>query len=1251
VSKKNQEKYTNLQYGKVRKNLTKQVNFYFISIMSSANEINNENISSDITSEVNTEVNLEAVNIENISSDITSEVNTEVNLEAVNIENISSDITSEVNPEAVNIENITSDITSEVNTEISSEVAPFPRDRIKYINLQDELVERDSFSLYELMFLRDAFSSQEELDKFVLDNPNIPRITDRCANNGNYVKQYWHIQGDKNYCEFCYHNGCMDYTKVSNRSLLLKVNMCDCQVHSKHDPIYNQNTSLDISKKWCGSCQCPIPIYPHYYYNICKKCNVIGLNHKDHFYCVMCTPEGICVCGKEIQEEVQVTYLGCPGRNHIAKGKMYSVGTTHINELSFCEFCYSQGCWTQYERDFLDGKITIPNVKTPNESKMKFEFQPVNVKTADGKDETLHALVSVPDKDEKKENSKNGDTINKDGDTINKDGDVNNKDGDTINKDGDVNNKDGDTITKKISIVNTNNHRIDVDYKANYVGPHTVYSSSCDCYYHRDDKLAPKLEGNFIDRELIYCGKCDIKRSNHSNRICRNCKYFSCIVSTEYYCHHCAKELNICPCGNNLFAYEYKDYPEIVVARIHTSIGNLLQNSRVMLTPLILAFPEYIDLYTKKKEIEHQKHKDFMLKADNPKLEVDDKTISDDDQEHINELKSIREKFHIERSNMESPYPLVVSRHLIYDNYTEEIITHIEDIEASFSQIEEIKKEIKKEDKKVILEIRKVIVNIDMEWNFWIFSDDLRYRYLRTMMTDENCFSFDKIIEIVDSNKGYDLHGGYSCSPYIRIQKTRISSSEDNTDRDEIGDDNISDDNTNIKFEQNIHVLENYKNYYKVLSDLVSEKGTIKTEFSSQLPSYFTKEDNSVPEHIAIRLINNSLYLPLRSYMNLTLYLQPHELICLYQIILNYISFIGIVTDERGSYWWQKTELVCDSEQGVKDKSENKYHSCKLCKRITIEKINPNPPYPTDKGLLKIIELRLWLYSKYKELFPNRSEAETDRVLSTFRRTMLEESFYDRRSGVSLQEALSNKNEKEMFYNFLPLMPSFIEYVPDFNLNYVIKINERSKLIYSRKDIIRKLIMTANKSRFFRDYNCLAYTEDYVIIHSSAGWISLFGGDGYEMEVSMNEAPMNKFTNIMSNFVNLVKSSKLEKHIVVSCKKCKGYLTSYQYLYETKSYIPGNNRLSQTFTSPLCQCGKSLSPEEEKKKKEDELKKKCLESGLKCCQCFTCPVDSKGTKIKSEKKEKYHINEDNSEDKSNSDDSDVEEYNSTTEEM
>jgi len=1069
------------------------------------------------------------------------------------------------------------EITSEVNpsNDIFSKGKPLPKDKIQYFDTEDELsakIKGDNFTVYEHMYMRPSFKNQYEIDKY----SSVPRITDRCLFDGNYVKQYWHIQQNNNYCEFCYYNGCMDYSKVSDRSVLLKMNICSCTKHG-------QKETPNIEKNWCGNCQCPLPINQYYLENVCKNCNVIGLHHEEHLYCTSCVPENVCYCGKEINQdtmEIDSTpiYSGCPGRNQLSKQKMYSVGNTPISDLTYCQHCYEQGCWGKYEREYLDGKIVLPETQHNHMRMVPIVLKEISVKTVDGKDEKMYAMVPdfPEEKEEKKDESKEIQ-------------------------------KSKDESKPKIPIINTINQKIEVEYNSNFNDPIMTYGNTCDCYYHRNDKPSPKFVNNWTDKELKYCGHCTEDRKGQRNRECRNCKYFACTISTEYYCHFCAKELNICPCGNKLYTYDYEDHPEIKVARIHTSMGYLLGRSEIMETELILAFPDYIGLYLDSKEKPNKPTTAFEAIMGH-KHEVNMEEVK----KYVEKLRDIERSFSIEKSKYGIRYPEVESRYVIYDDCTEEV-TH------GFQFLDEINK-----DKKIILEIRKVLLDPQTEVEFWIFTNDERYKYLRTIMTDGNAFVLNKIIGAVSSNRDYVNYGMYESHIHIKIVKEKIKSNEKNIADLIKSEEYIPDE---VTYKENLPVPEQYLDYLQSIISVVQEKNIPKTTFLNDIPLYFIKDSGSISEDVIKRMIDNSKYISIKYYGG-KYYFKPREIVSMYQAILDYISSLGIETNEQGKYFHEKSELINNDI-------------------IRTKTINLNMPYPTDKGLLKIKDVDECLLKKCKELFSDRSDKEIEKIFDVFNKQFLEKSYYD-----GINKPFSNKEDRELFYMFLPLLPDFTEQDIATNRDFDITIRNKSNLLYNMEDVLRKIIMYCSKNMFSANYNFILYSSCAAIMHGAGVWIRLLKYNDAIIQLSFNEQDGEKFKNNLSNIILIFNHIGMKHDILLQCRKCKGYAVERSVDYQTKKETLGEPYLAKYNHSKFCDCSDELSCDElreiENKRIEieerkqcaewgwdydkmsspdlevrklyaEELKKKhekeCQESGEEYCFCSKCSLDKNGKKI------------------------------------
>ena len=618
----------------------------------------------------------------------------------------------------------------EVPSEIPSEIPSKP----KVFTSSEELiaaVPHDNFRLYEIGLLQSSETSEEMMDKLI-----IPLITDYCLSSEKYVKQNWHVAANEIYCDYCYYNGCVEHDKCSDRSIQLSSHRCSCKKHEKKE-------ILNLDKNWCGQCQCPISSYKYTLNKVCVKCNVIGIFFPEHNTCLLCTPENTCPCGKEVIPTTP-KYFDCPGKNRVARTSMYHPINIDTKDLSFCQFCYENKCWQRYEKDYIDGKITIPENIHKRHQPTGVKYQEITAKDENGKDVQLFAMVpDIPKESEKIEDRK---------------------------------------VT--IPIVNTNKHKIEVDINSELIlNENPVYGYTCDCYYHKEEKVEPKLK---------YCGQCsDGKRYL---RECRNCNYFACNIDTEYYCHFCASELDICPCGNKILKFEYEDVPDVKVARIHLSMDYLLSVPEVMESELLKAFPDYYELYLNNQYEKFHDKKHFIERVMKLKVLHDEYFKS-----------SGKEDKDSNYNNKEKVYPKVISRRVIYDNYTEIYIT-------GYKKTKYEKNGNTRPSK--VLEIRKVLLNEQTEVDFWIFTNDKRYEHLRTFMTDGNNFLLNKIVDTVNGNRNYVKYGTYSSYLKFNINKNK---------------------NEEGIYEQNIDVPDIYLDYFKSIISLIQEKNIIKTNFPNHL--------------------------------------------------------------------------------------------------------------------------------------------------------------------------------------------------------------------------------------------------------------------------------------------------------------------------------------------------------------------------------------------------------------------------------
>ena len=89
--------------------------------------------------------------------------------------------------------------------------------------------------------------------------------------------------------------------------------------------------------------------------------------------------------------------------------------------------------------------------------------------------------------------------------------------------------------------------KTDIQYELNEIN---LAYAKCHCKQHGEMIVEPSI---------LYCNKCNHKVIVGNRDVCQNCKYY---ITHWYgkgnkYCVFCAEKLNLCPCGNEPYSFNY----------------------------------------------------------------------------------------------------------------------------------------------------------------------------------------------------------------------------------------------------------------------------------------------------------------------------------------------------------------------------------------------------------------------------------------------------------------------------------------------------------------------------------------------------------------------------------------------------------------------------------------------------------------------------------------------------------------------
>jgi len=469
-------------------------------------------------------------------------------------------------------------------------------------------------------------------------------------------------------------------------------------------------------------------------------------------------------------------------------------------------------------------------------------------------------------------------------------------------------------------------------------------------------------------------------------------------------------------------------------------------------------------------------------------------------------------------------YPKIISKHKIYDDISYQLFTDI-------SQEENLG-----DNPKCILEIRTVMLTSDIKAIFYIFTEDNRYDFLMTLLIDNNSFRMECINENITQNVGYKYRG-------IIRTSSKLSSGK--------------------KFENKLSVPDYCLDIYPYLISLITE-------------SY---EINPL-KYDEINFIENDKFFRRNDFTDLHFdnFLNIKQFIFIYQSILDYISFLGVKTSNKGEYYVEEKKGFF----------------------TTNEIINPNISEMLSKGLLNIDQFIDFMLNIYN----NKILSDEDNKLlkgdigfyNSQRRN--QHHYFISSSLTKIFETQINFNSISC-YIFIPLIKNVGEVYIEQNRFFTLNIRSRFKLTYTDRDIYRKIIQSCIITT--TSYPIHAYREGNMVICGYNTWYK-FNPFPENFFISFYETNEVQYINIITYFISMLECLKLDQIVTISCDKCKGYITernrknfirekNSDSIFVTKhiSCIDMKPSFGQCETSPICMCGDEITYEELMKKEHEKI--------------------------------------------------------------
>lgn len=474
-------------------------------------------------------------------------------------------------------------------------------------------------------------------------------------------------------------------------------------------------------------------------------------------------------------------------------------------------------------------------------------------------------------------------------------------------------------------------------------------------------------------------------------------------------------------------------------------------------------------------------------------------------------------------------YPKVISKHKIYDDISYQLFIDISKEENLEENLED--------HSKCILEIRTVMLAPDVKAIFYIFTEDNRYDFLMTLLIDNNTFRMECINENITQNADYKYRG-------IIRTSSKLSSGK--------------------KFENKLSVPDYCLDIYSYLISLITEFHEINSlkydeKFFIENDKFFRSNDN----------YTNSYF---DNFLNIK------QFIFIYQSILDYISSLGVKTNNKGEYYVEEKKSFF----------------------TTNEIMNPNISDMLSKGLLNIdqfIDFMLNIYNTKILSDEDNKLLEGDIKFYNYPK-MNQHHYFISFSLTKIFETQINFNSNPC-YIFIPLIKNVGQIHIEQNRFFTLNIRSRSKLTYTDRDIYRKIIQSCIITT--TSYPIHAYCEGSMVICGYNTWykINPFPENFF---ISFYETNEEKYINIITYFISMLECLKLDQIVTIRCDKCKGYITERNRknfirernsggIFVTKliSCIDMKPSFGQCETSPICMCRDEITYEELMKRENEKI--------------------------------------------------------------